>query len=100
MYRYIENKEALNDKKIIKSYPQGIQSKLHYLVTDILENPRNFDATGNPEQLRHKEIETWSRELSKKDRIVYGIEPGCNYNMPDENEIIVFYQYLGHYQDK
>jgi len=42
----------------------------------------------------------WSRELTKKDRIVYGIEPGTNYNMPEEPEIIVFYQYLGHYQDK
>ena len=42
----------------------------------------------------------WSRELTKKDRIVYGIEHGSNYNMPEENEIIVFYQYLGHYLDK
>jgi Txe/YoeB family toxin of Txe-Axe toxin-antitoxin module len=42
----------------------------------------------------------WSRKLSKKDRIVYGIEPGVNYDMPEEPEIIVFYQYLGHYADK
>ena len=34
------------------------------------------------------------------DRIVYGIEPGKNYNMPEEDEIVVFYQYLEHYSDK
>jgi len=42
----------------------------------------------------------WSRELTQKDRIVYGIEAGKNYNMPEEDEIIVFYQYLEHYTDK
>jgi Txe/YoeB family toxin of Txe-Axe toxin-antitoxin module len=42
----------------------------------------------------------WSRELTKKDRIVYGIEPGEEYDMPEEKEIIVFYQYPGHYRDK
>jgi Txe/YoeB family toxin of Txe-Axe toxin-antitoxin module len=100
MYKYIEIKEALKDKKTIKSYPKGTQSKLLYLVNDILDNPRNLDTIGNPEKLKYTEIEIWSRELTKKDRIVYGIEHGSNYNMPEENEIIVFYQYLGHYQDK
>jgi len=42
----------------------------------------------------------WSRELIKKDSIVYGIEPGEEYNFPEEAEIVVFYQYLGHYEDK
>ena len=101
MYRFIEMKEALKDKQIIlKSYPKATQSKLLYLVNDILDEPRNLDAIGNPEQLKHTEVEMWSRELSKKDRIVYGIEQGSNYNMPCENEIVVFYQYLGHYHDK
>ena len=96
-----ETTDARKDKTIIlKSYPKSTQSKLLYFVNDILEDPRNLDAVGNPEKLKHTEIEMWSRELTKKDRIVYGIEPGSNYNMPEENEIIVFYQYLGHYQDK
>jgi Txe/YoeB family toxin of Txe-Axe toxin-antitoxin module len=50
--------------------------------------------------MKYTEKEMWSRELTKKDRIVYGIELGSNYNMPEENEIVVFYQYLGHYLDK
>ena len=98
---YSEKKTAIEDRRLIrKSYPKGTQSKLSYLVNDILENPRNKDTVGNPEELKYKEKEMWSRELTKKDRIVYGIEPGINYNMPEEEEIVVFYQYLGHYQDK
>jgi len=97
----IETKEARNNRKLIlKSYPKSVQSKLEYLVNDILENPREKDTIGNPEELNHSDLEVWSRELSKKERIVYGIEPSVNYNMPKEAEIVVFYQYLGHYEDK
>ena len=98
---YTEKKTAVKERLLIrKSYPKAIQSKLEYLVNDILENPREKDTIGNPEELKHSELEVWSRELSKKDRIVYGIEPGVNYNMPTKAEIVVFYQYLGHYEDK
>ena len=79
---------------------KSVKDKFKYFVVDILDNPRNLDTVGNPEQLKYTVTEMWSRELTKKDRIVYGIEPGASYNMPEEPEIIVFYQYLGHYQDK
>ena len=99
--RAYETKDARKDKALIlKSCSKSVQSKLEYFVNDILDHPRDLNSVGNPEQLKHSEKETWSRELTKKDRIVYGIEPGANYNMPEESEIIVFYQYLGHYQDK
>jgi len=99
--KYVEMREALKDKsQILKSYPASVQSKLENFVRDILDNPRNLNTVGNPEQLKHLKMEIWSRELTKKDRIVYGIEPGVNYNMPKESEIVVFYQYLGHYQDR
>jgi Txe/YoeB family toxin of Txe-Axe toxin-antitoxin module len=83
-----------------KSYPLSTQKKLQSLVSDILDNPHNKEAIGNPEELKYSEKEMWSRELTKKDRIVYGIEPGANYDMPEDREIVVFYQYLGHYTDK
>jgi len=98
---YVEKKTAINDRLLIrKSYPKATQNKLIKLVEDIIDNPRNKETFGNPEELKYSENELWSRELTKKDRIVYGIESGINYNMPDEVEIIVFYQYLGHYEDK
>ena len=96
-----ETKDAKKDKTLIlKSYQKVTQSKLVYLINDIMDNPRNLNTIGNPEQLKHFEVEMWSRELPQKDRIVYGIESGANYNMPNESEIIVFYQYLGHYTDR
>ena len=101
MYKFTELKEDLRDKRLIlKSLPKSIQSKFEYFINDILDNLREKNAIGSPEELKHYDKEMWSRELTKKDRIVYGIEPGKNYDMPDEKEIIVFYQYLGHYADK
>ena len=98
---YSEKNTARKDRLIIKkSYSKSVQSTLEYLVNDILDSPRNKNTVGSPEQLKYTETEMWSRELTKKDRIVYGIEPGIDYNMPDEDEIIVFYQYLNHYEDK
>jgi len=95
--KYIETREALKDKKlIIKSYPKAIQSKLEYFIKDILDDPRNLNTVGKPEELKHKEFPAFSRELTAKDRI----EAGEKYNMPKEAEIVVFYQYLGHYEDK
>ena len=100
MYKYVETKNAFKDWEKIQSMSKSVKDKFKYFVVDILDNPRNLNTVGNPEQLKHSAIEMWSRELTKKDRIVYGIEQGSHHNMPDENEIIVFYQYLGHFQDK
>jgi len=101
MFNYFENDDALSDKSIIlKSYPKGIQNKLFRLVNDILSNPRNKFAIGKPEEMKHTDIEKWSRELTKKDRIVYSIEPGPQHNMPNVDEVVIFHQYLGHYDDK
>jgi Txe/YoeB family toxin of Txe-Axe toxin-antitoxin module len=100
MYRSWETNNALKNWEKIKSMPKSVKDKLKYFLVDILENPRSLDTVGNPEQLKHTEKEMWSRELTKKDRIVYGMEPGADYDMPEEQEIVVFYQYLGHYQNK
>jgi Txe/YoeB family toxin of Txe-Axe toxin-antitoxin module len=101
MYKFVEKKTALKDKALIlKSYPKNVRDKLLFLVNDILKYPRDLNAFGNPEQLKYTAIEMYSRELSKKDRIVYGIESGEKYEMPNEPEIIVFYQYTGHYKDR
>ena len=100
MYKFKETKRALKDWQKIKSMSQSGKERWKEIFKNILNSPRDKKAIGNPEELKHTYIEVWSRELSRKDRIVYGIEPGVNYDMPDELEIIVFYQYLGHYADK
>ncbi len=98
--KYIETRTALKDKQKIKSMSGSSKKRLKNLVDSIIENPRDLEAIGSPELLKYSEVELWSRELTKKDRIVYAIEPGYLYDMNDEGEIIVFYQYLGHYTDK
>jgi hypothetical protein len=52
-YQYIETKTALQDKKILKSMPKSVKSKFEYLFDEILDNPRNLSAIGNPEALKH-----------------------------------------------
>ncbi|MDR0829458.1 MAG: type II toxin-antitoxin system YoeB family toxin [Prevotellaceae bacterium] len=100
-YKYIETKQVLKQKELIlKSCPKNVQDKLRFFICEIIDSPRDKKGIGSPEQLKHSEKELWSRELTKKDRIVYGIEAGAGYGMPEEYEIIVFYQYLGHYSDK
>ena len=97
----IEKRTASQDKFLVKkSYPKAIRSKLEYFIKDILDAPRNLEAIGKPEELKHKNIPTFSRRLTDNDRIVYEIRPGVEYDMPEEEEIVVFLQYLGHYEDK
>ena len=101
LYKDFETDKALLDKDIIfKSYPKGTRSKFLRIIRDILTDPRNKIAIGNPEQLKYTDIEKWSRELTKKDRIVYTIESGPQYDLPDDSEVVIFHQYLGHYDDK
>lgn len=80
--------------------PKAVKDKFKYLFVDILECPQNLDTVGNPEQLKHKNFPTFSRELTKKDRMVFEIRDGVSFDMPNEKEIVVFLQYLGHYNDK
>jgi len=100
MYKFIETKNALKDWEKIQSMSRSVKEKFKYFMVDILNNPRNMNTIGNPELLKHSKKEMWSRELTKKDRIVYGIEQGNHHGMLEENEIVVFYQYLEHYSDK
>ena len=100
MYKHKETKQALNDWKKIKSMSKVVKAKFKYLIVDILDEPRNLDTIGNPKELKYRKTETWLRELTKKDRIVYEIRPGVEYDMPEEKEIVVFLQYLEHYDDK
>jgi Txe/YoeB family toxin of Txe-Axe toxin-antitoxin module len=65
-YRFWETKSALTDKIKIKSMSKSAKAKFKYFVEDILDNPRNLDTVGNPEELKHRRHETYSRELNKK----------------------------------
>ncbi|MCT7904458.1 MAG: Txe/YoeB family addiction module toxin [Candidatus Ornithobacterium hominis] len=62
--------------------------KIQQFIEEIRENPR--DGTGQPEQLKFMENETWSRRVNSKHRFTYEV---------GENKIILLSAY-GHYSDK
>jgi len=49
-------------KKHKKSGQKQLLSKVERFVTECLESPKA--GTGKPEQLKHRKIETWSREIN------------------------------------
>ena len=68
------------DKKIVR--------KIHELIKDIQRSP--FEGLGKPEPLKENLAGFWSREITKKHRIVYKVEK-------DNTKII---QVENHYNDK
>ena len=74
---------ALNDLTIIKkNYSKATNNRLK----SILENP--FHGFGCPEALKYQLSGKWSRELTKKDRVIYSVK----------NDIIEVDSLLGHYK--
>ena len=86
----ISEKADRDWKKIYKSGKKIDIQKIETFLVELAENPRI--GTGNPEQLKHKSSEIWSRKINKKDRLVYKIE--------DSQVIVLVLSALGHYSDK
>ncbi|MFT4061350.1 MAG: Txe/YoeB family addiction module toxin [Edaphocola sp.] len=85
-------KDAKKDiQKIYKSGNKADIKRLEQIISELSKNPRI--GIGNPERLKHHgDEEFWSRQLNKKDRILYQII---------ENEVVVIVvSALGHYKDK
>jgi len=91
MYEVIETKTAIKDRKIIfKSHSKVDKNKLEQIYKELQSHP--FEGIGNPEELKYKLTDYYSRELNSKDRIVYTID--------EKNLIVTVYQCLLHYLDK
>jgi toxin YoeB len=73
-----------------KSGQKSIQNRISKLLKDIKKNP--FTGLGNPERLKHQLSGYWSREIDKKNRLIYKL-------LESENKIVV-YSLRGHYFDK
>lgn len=85
-------KEAEKDyKKLIKSGSKIVLKRITQIFEELEANPRV--GIGKPERLKHfKGDEVWSREIDKKNRVVYLIR--------DEDLIVLVISVLGHYDDK
>jgi toxin YoeB len=75
--------------KLAKSEPKVFQKALRF-IEELKEHPKM--GTGHPEPLKGQPEGRWSRELSKKHRMVYRI-------LDTEIVVLVLSSY-GHYDDK
>jgi len=71
-----------------KSGKLNIQQKISKLIDDIKLHPTT--GLGKPEALKYELTGLWSREIDKKNRLIYEIE---------DNRIHII-SMLGHYSDK
>lgn len=85
-------KEAEKEyQKLIKSGKKNSLKRIVQIFSELEVNPRV--GIGSPERLKHfNDREVWSRQIDKKNRIVYLIQ--------DDELIVLVISVLGHYSDK
>lgn len=86
----IEPKASLDIAKHKKSGNQANIKKLTKILIELSETP--FEGIGNPEALKHQLSGFWSREINKKDRLIYKVE--------EEIVTVFIIAAMGHYSDK
>lgn len=85
------SKEALADlSKIKKSGKKTDISKIEKIFFELEVHPTT--GIGKPEKLKYKDVNVWSRQINKKDRLVYEII--------DHEVVVIIISALGHYNDK
>lgn len=75
-------------RRMAKSDPKSLK-KVQEFVSQLSDNPRV--GTGKPERLKGYEVETWSRRINKKDRLVYEIH--------DMEVLVLVVSVQGHYEE-
>jgi len=90
IYKVISTEEAdLGFARLAKNEPKAFE-KAQKLIGELREHPKT--GTGHPEPLKGKPEGRWSRQITKKHRLVYRIL---------ETEVIVLIlTAYGHYDDK
>jgi toxin YoeB len=81
-------KDHLSDWK--KSGQLIALRKIERIFIELSNNP--YKGIGSPEQLKYKLTECWSRQINKKDRIIYQVK--------DEDVTVFIVSAKGHYTDK
>ena len=85
------SKEALADLlKIKKSGKKTDVSKIEKIFLELEIHPTT--GIGRPEKLKYKEVNVWSRQINKKDRLIYEII--------DHKVVVIVISASGHYNDK
>ncbi|MCR5456189.1 MAG: Txe/YoeB family addiction module toxin [Bacteroidales bacterium] len=89
-YKIRNTKQVDEDlARLAKSEPQAFK-KASRFIEELKEHPKT--GTGHPEPLKGKPEGRWSREITKKHRLVYRII--------DEEVVVLLISAYGHYDDK
>ena len=76
--------------KIKKSGKKTANSKIEKIFLELEDHPTI--GIGKPEKLKYKDVNVWSRQINKKDRLIYEII--------DQEVVVIIISALGHYNDK
>ena len=90
MYAITYSPQAEEDLRKLKKNEPKLFQKAVSLLDELAVHPKT--GTGHPEPLKGKPEGRWSRQISKKHRLVYRI-----YEMEVHVDILAAY---GHYEDK
>lgn len=93
MGKYFVDFEPKALKEIKEHHKSGNKVNIKKIATILVElSETPFEGTGNPEALKYELSGFWSREINKKDRLIYRVE---------EDIVTVFViAAKGHYSDK
>jgi len=73
-----------------KNGGKAVTKKIEKLLTELMKHPKS--GTGKVEQLRGDRMGQWSRQIDKKNRLIYTID--------DEVVVVEVISARGHYGDK
>ena len=90
MYTITYSERAEEDLRKLKRSEPKVFQKAVVLLNELVEHPKT--GTGHPEPLKGKPEGRWSRQISKKHRLVYRI-----FETEVHVDILTAY---GHYEDK
>ena len=90
MYDITYTQDALIDLKRLQKNEPKVYQKARRFIEELREHPKS--GIGHPEPLKGKPEGRWSRELTKKHRLVYRIF--------DEEVLVLVLSSYGHYDDK
>lgn len=90
IYKVLTTSEADDDfARLAKSEPKAYKKAVAF-IDELRIHPRT--GTGHPEPLKGKPEGRWSRQITKKHRLVYQIM--------DDMVIVLILTAYGHYEDK
>jgi toxin YoeB len=86
----IEDTARYQLKKIYKSGDKATIKKIEKILLELEDHPKT--GTGQPEALKHQLTGYWSRQINKKDRMIYEIS--------EQLVLVSIVELLSHYGDK